>query len=432
VRSGSGVTSDGGTPIGSGNLIVGYNAARAVDSSKVGSHNLVVGDNHNFSSYGGMLGGFENAVTGPWSTASGGQNNVADAQAASVMGGRFVRALADWSTGVGGGGGNATVGNTAWARFTTIVGGQLNQVGDTNNPDNGRGATGVGGTENHALGNFGVVVGGFSNTASGDSATVIGGESNQAQGSRAVVGGGSNNSASGQTSVVNGGSLNIANAESSAVSGGRYNVASGDWSSVSGGGGIFQGDGNRAESRFSSISAGRSNRAGEFANPFETEGASVAGGRSNVATGQYSNISGGQGNFSTGHQSAISGGANNQAAGLFSTITGGNGNSSSGDWLANPGSDLESRADVLETGVQGYERVITLGESCLDAFELVSVSCPAGKKAVGGSCWSNSAMTDIWSSLPISDGSGWQCGHQCNGVDPISKIGAAAVCADAP
>ena len=55
---------------------------------------------------------------------------------------------------------------------------------------------------------------------------------------------------------------------------------------------------------------------------------------------------------------------NNQAAGSFSTITGGNGNTTSGDWLANPGSDLESRADVLEMGIQGWAVIVTPGQSC--------------------------------------------------------------------
>ena len=44
----------GGTPNGLGNLIVGYNASSG--DTRTGSHNLVVGDLHTYTSYAHRLG----------------------------------------------------------------------------------------------------------------------------------------------------------------------------------------------------------------------------------------------------------------------------------------------------------------------------------------------------------------------------------------
>ena len=71
VRSGSGMTSDS---TNLGNVIVGYDgdsncilgttgAPGSVDGQRNGSHNLLVGDCHQFTASGGFLAGFENAVT---------------------------------------------------------------------------------------------------------------------------------------------------------------------------------------------------------------------------------------------------------------------------------------------------------------------------------------------------------------------------------
>ncbi len=72
VRSRSGATD--GTINGLGNLIVGYNEARTTKSVKSGSHNLVVGRNHNYVSYGGLVAGYQNAVSGLYASVSGGQS----------------------------------------------------------------------------------------------------------------------------------------------------------------------------------------------------------------------------------------------------------------------------------------------------------------------------------------------------------------------
>ena len=105
------------TKNGVGNLIVGYNELRpSAANDRTGSHNIVVGKQHNFSSYGGLAagdshtisgsfasvtGGFENIASGPSSSVSGGLNNRAMGQFAAVSGGIMVDqgTLGGWSGG---------------------------------------------------------------------------------------------------------------------------------------------------------------------------------------------------------------------------------------------------------------------------------------------------------------------------------------------
>lgn len=163
VRSGSGSTSDytdfpPGTAVltGLGNLVIGYND-RLDDPSPVadrrrGSHNLVVGDNHHYSSFGGFLAGYGNTVTGRSSTASGSYNMVS-------------------------------------GRFSTVTGGNVNRaVGDLTNVLGGQGNTAIDGT----------VCGGRYNTASGFGSTVSGGERNTASGTLSTVSGGKERVAAGE------------------------------------------------------------------------------------------------------------------------------------------------------------------------------------------------------------------------------------------
>ena len=68
VVSGGGST--GATVNGTGNIIIGYDEDNGDDKS--GSHNLVVGYGHTYSSYGGIVVGYENSITGEYSSVSGG------------------------------------------------------------------------------------------------------------------------------------------------------------------------------------------------------------------------------------------------------------------------------------------------------------------------------------------------------------------------
>jgi len=153
IRSGSGSTSDGCdfdpncVLSGLGNLIVGYNENTAAHL-RTGSHNLIVGWDHEFTSYAGYVCGQLNRITAPFSAVSGG------------------------------------VGNQATSNSSVVSGGFMNTASGINS----------------------VISGGVRNTASGQQSVVSGGEFNTASGIESVVSGGSRNTASGNISVVSGGS----------------------------------------------------------------------------------------------------------------------------------------------------------------------------------------------------------------------------------
>jgi hypothetical protein len=60
-------------PNGLGNLIVGYNEPRPPDAETIrtGSHNVVVGQTHNFSRFGGLVVGTFNEISGDFASVSG-------------------------------------------------------------------------------------------------------------------------------------------------------------------------------------------------------------------------------------------------------------------------------------------------------------------------------------------------------------------------
>ena len=179
IRSGTGTTDDGGTLTGLGNLVVGYNEPPAglAAGERAGSHNLIVGREHRYLNFGGLVAGLENTISGEEASVSGGQLNTASGLVASVSGG-------------------------------------------ANNTASGPGAS---------------VSAGNSNTASGSTASVSGGARHTARGQRASVSGGYNNTASGDDSSVSGGFQNTAYGLRASVSGGEGNTASGSMASVSGG-----------------------------------------------------------------------------------------------------------------------------------------------------------------------------------------------------
>jgi hypothetical protein len=162
-------------PNGVGNLIVGYNEPRHPgfgETIRTGSHNVVVGMEHNFSRFGGLVVGQFNTISGDFASVSGG--------------GRHLRPFRDFK------------GNTA---------------------------SGVGSS----------VSGGLNNTASGDGSSVSGGEGNTASGFLSSVSGGNFNTASGESSSVSGGFNNTASRFLSSVSGGLNRTAQGEFDWVAGG-----------------------------------------------------------------------------------------------------------------------------------------------------------------------------------------------------
>ena len=78
VRSGSGATDDdvseGGALTGLGNLVIGYNEPPPdlAVGDRAGSHTLIIGPEHRFTSFSGMVAGERNTVSGPSASVSGG------------------------------------------------------------------------------------------------------------------------------------------------------------------------------------------------------------------------------------------------------------------------------------------------------------------------------------------------------------------------
>ncbi len=216
VVSGAGTTTS--TPNGLGNVIVGYNE-NSGPGVQSGSHNLVLGIEQSYPSYGGLIAGSHNTIGAPFASVPGGTFNVASGDYAVVGGGIF---------------------NQALGNFAAVSGGALNTA-------SGEGASVTGGVCNLASGGSSTVIGGQSNvagleapstagcvaasTAPAFAATVSGGQYNQASGANAGVGGGTNNHASGGGAIVAGGDSNSAVGQSSAVGGGQNRSAAGseDW-----------------------------------------------------------------------------------------------------------------------------------------------------------------------------------------------------------
>lgn len=95
---------------GTGNLIIGYNDWRggAAVNVRTGSHNLIVGDLNNYTSFGGSVAGIFNTISGQYASVGGGNVNTASNTAASVSGGRFNSASGEYSSVTGGNGNQAT------------------------------------------------------------------------------------------------------------------------------------------------------------------------------------------------------------------------------------------------------------------------------------------------------------------------------------
>ena len=102
---------------GLGNLIIGYDEQFGNDKS--GSHNLVIGAYHTYSSYGGLVAGYYNAATGPY-TALLGAAGVADGFGAAVSGGYYGTATGDYAAVSGG------RENTASGYSASVTGGRDN------------------------------------------------------------------------------------------------------------------------------------------------------------------------------------------------------------------------------------------------------------------------------------------------------------------
>ena len=168
IRSGSGQTE--GEVNGLGNLIIGYNESASETIKRSGSHNLIIGPEHAYASFGGLVAGRENTLSAPHASVLGGRLNTASGLGASVSGGSV---------------------NTASRDFASVSGGK-------NNEAKGISASISGGSSNTAPGEFASVTGGSDNAANGFASSVQGGSGNVATGNYSSISGGKRRDASGQ------------------------------------------------------------------------------------------------------------------------------------------------------------------------------------------------------------------------------------------
>src|SRR5262245_15481089 len=111
------------TTNGLGNMILRYNESRGLDQdTRTGSHNVVVGEFHNFSSFGGLVVGQSNEISGEFASIGGGQGNTASGEFASVSGGNANTASGGASSVSGG------FRNTASGASSSVSGGQQHTV----------------------------------------------------------------------------------------------------------------------------------------------------------------------------------------------------------------------------------------------------------------------------------------------------------------
>lgn len=202
IVDGSNDTSDASGPLnGRGNLIVGYNENNS--DQRTGSHNLIVGPSHSYTSYGSLIAGFNNFAAGASSSITGGQSNRANGAVSSIAGGNANTANGNWSSVTGG---EANTANGFWSSVTS-------------------------GTNNTANAAFSSVTGGSDNNADGFASSVTGGGGNTASGGRSSVTGGSSNAASGQDNTVAGGDDVLCDVASNGAVCGEYDTsaAPGGW-----------------------------------------------------------------------------------------------------------------------------------------------------------------------------------------------------------
>jgi hypothetical protein len=113
----------GGVTNGKGNLIIGYNLSKVPiggTDNRTGSHNLVLGDLNDYSSYGGIVAGDRNTISGAYASVTGGLLNAASFNFASVSGGQLNTA-SGFGASVSGG-----RQNTASEPYASVSGGELN------------------------------------------------------------------------------------------------------------------------------------------------------------------------------------------------------------------------------------------------------------------------------------------------------------------
>lgn len=403
ITNGSGSTD--GSPNTLGNLILGYNE-NDNGATRTGSHNLVVGINHEYTSYSGVVAGEANTISGVSASVIGGSENDASGAYSSVSGGKFNEASGNnasvaggWANDASGDHANVSGGsqNEARGSASSVSGGSENiaagtttsVAGGTTNTATAQGSSIAGGRWNNTTGFGSSVAGGARNTAAGSSASVSGGRDNEATGNYSNISGGDARTATGTTDydaaplgsvgallagvsragnlltfsgmnvqivsgsgttegTVNGlGNLIVGYNENaySAVRGGSHNLVVGIDHEYTSYGGVVAGERNTVGNKFASVTGGRANHAtGEYS--------TVSGGSSNQAGGSSSNVSGGHANWASAVNSSITGGEFNRASAEHSSVSGGRSNEASGEYSIVSGGD-SNQAGGSRSAVSG-------------------------------------------------------------------------------
>ena len=138
---------------GLGNLVIGYNETDG-NQTRTGSHNVVVGPFHGYSSFNGMVVGNASNISAPQAVVVGGYGHTASGENAAVFGGVSGLASGFGSTAVG------AHGSTATGWFSHVVGGY-------NSTSTAEYSSAVGGVYTNATGYGSMAVAGFGTTATG-------------------------------------------------------------------------------------------------------------------------------------------------------------------------------------------------------------------------------------------------------------------------
>jgi hypothetical protein len=135
-----------GTTNGEGNLVIGYD--ETAGHAQTGSHNLVLGEQQTFTSYGGLVAGSNNTISAPGASVTGGHENTASGTDASIGGG---------------------IGNGATGFISSVSSGFLSLASGTYSSVSG-------GALNKATGQNAWLGGGYSNTAPFLYSSIFGGK----------------------------------------------------------------------------------------------------------------------------------------------------------------------------------------------------------------------------------------------------------------
>jgi hypothetical protein len=127
------------TTNGEGNLVIGYDEN---PGTQTGSHNLILGRSQTFTSFGGIVAGAADSITGEFATVSGGEHNIASGLVASVSGG-VSNTASGGAASMSGGASNKAESGLSW-----IGGGTGNRIFEGEPPNEGIAASIFGGVGN--------------------------------------------------------------------------------------------------------------------------------------------------------------------------------------------------------------------------------------------------------------------------------------------